>query len=95
MAAPSAVVYSDASASQDHLGAAAVILDHHKDIADSQQVSIGSKTHWSIHAAELIGIYYAIELATKRNLGNQGSTAPHHQKVTIICDSQSALKSSV
>ena len=92
VAVPNAVVYSDASASQDHLGAAAVILDHNEKVADFRQVSIGSKTHWSIHAAELIGIYYAIELITMRKPSNQHSTLPHHPKVTIVCDSQSALK---
>jgi len=86
------VVYSDASASQDHLGAAAVILDHNKEILDYRQVGIGPKTHWSIHAAELIGIYYAIELLTPRSVERQGSLPSQSRKMTIICDSQSAIK---
>jgi hypothetical protein len=52
----------DASAKQDLLGAAAVILDHNGQIANFQQVSIGPKTQWSIDVAELVGIYCAIEL---------------------------------
>jgi hypothetical protein len=89
---PSTVVYSDASASQDDLGAAAVILDHSRNIAESRQVSVGSKKHWSIHAAELIGIYYAIDLVKTRTLGDQYITATDKSKITIISDSQSALK---
>jgi hypothetical protein len=80
LAEPGAVVYSDASASQDHLGAAAVILNHIMEITDSRQVGIGMKTHWSIHAAELIGIYLAIELITDRKPRNQWITVPHYPK---------------
>jgi hypothetical protein len=35
---------------------------HDENIMDSKQSSIGPKTHWSIHMAELIGIYLALEL---------------------------------
>jgi ribonuclease HI len=89
---PRTVVYSDASASQDVLGAAAVILDHSGNIAESRQVSVGPRKHWSIHMAELIGIYYAIDLIKTRTLGDQCMTATDESKITIINDSQSALK---
>jgi hypothetical protein len=92
VASSGTVVYSDASATQDHVGAAAVILDHNTEVTDYRQVNIGPKTHWSIHAAELIGIYYAIELVIPRSSERQGSLASQSRKITIICDSQSAIK---
>ena len=86
------VVYSDASANQDQLGAAAVILDHAGKVVTSQQIGVGPKTHWSIHAAELIGIYYSIELARMHRHGRWCSSATNKPDITIISDSQSALK---
>jgi ribonuclease HI len=85
------VVYSDASAKQNHLGAAAVTLDDNKNIVESRQVDIGPRNHWPIHAAELIGIYYSIELTKTCSLGNQ-CAATNRPLVTIISDSQSVPK---
>jgi ribonuclease HI len=89
---PNTVVYSDASENQDHQGAAAVILDHNGNIMVSKQSSIGPKTHWSIHTAELIGIYLALELIKTHSPGGEEGTVLLPPKRTIICDSQSALK---
>jgi ribonuclease HI len=89
---PNTVIYSDASETQDHLGAAAVIIDRNGNITDSRQSSIGPKTHWSIHAAELIGIHLALELIKIRSSSEENGIVPLPSKITIICDSQSALK---
>jgi DNA repair protein RadC len=59
---PENVVYCDASERQERLGAAAVTLDHNQRILQSRQLYIGTKEHWSVHAAELIGIYQSLEL---------------------------------
>jgi len=56
-------IYSDASEKKGHLGAAAVTLDPQNKVQRSWHASIGTKTHWSIHLAELIAIYYATEMA--------------------------------
>lgn len=82
------VVYSDSSANQSHVGSAAVVLDHNKKIIDYRQVSVGPRTHWSVHAGELIGIYCAIELVISR----QGSQTSQSRNITILTDSQSAIK---
>jgi hypothetical protein len=84
--------FSDASENQDHLGAAAVILDHNGNIMDSKQSSIGPKTYWSIHTAKLIGIYLALELIKTHSPGGEEGTVLLPLKRIIICDSQSALK---
>lgn len=60
---PHRAIYSDASGHDNQLGAAAVALDHNQNIVASRKTAVGSMTHWSIHIAELIGIYYAISLA--------------------------------
>lgn len=47
---------------------------------------------WSIHAAELIGIFYAISMVLKvaRQLSNRFERS--HKTATILCDSKSALQ---
>jgi DNA repair protein RadC len=59
------VVVSDASGQNNQLGAAAVMLDHSQEVVESRQLPIGSMTHYSVYAAELIGIFYAISLVLK------------------------------
>jgi ribonuclease HI len=41
------------------------MLDHNQKVVESQQLSIESMAHWSVYAAELIGIFYAISLVLK------------------------------
>jgi DNA repair protein RadC len=55
-------VFSDTSGKSNCLGAAAVALDQDQKIIASRQVSIGSMEHWSVYAAELMAIFYAISL---------------------------------
>ncbi|CEJ62503.1 hypothetical protein PMG11_11000 [Penicillium brasilianum] len=59
------VVYSDASAREGHLGAAVVALDDNLQVVESQQVQVGPMGRWSVHVAELIGIFYAISTVFK------------------------------
>ena len=60
------VVYSDASGRQGHLGAAIVALDDNTEVTESQQIQVGPMDRWSVHAAELIGIFYAISSVYKQ-----------------------------
>jgi hypothetical protein len=74
------VVYSDASGRESHLG-----------VAEPQQVQVGPMDHWSIHVAELIGIFCAISVVFK--IAHQRSrTVDRRQIATILCDSRSSLQ---
>jgi ribonuclease HI len=85
------VVYSDASGREGHLGAAVVALDDNLEITESQQVQVGSMDRWSVHVAELIGIFYAISIVFKIAHQHLRSTV-EQQTATILCDSRSALQ---
>ncbi len=52
----------------------------------------GPAKHWSVHAAELISIYFAITIAeeAQRERNRHGRTQPH--TVTIVSDCKSALQ---
>jgi hypothetical protein len=87
---PEVVVYSDASGREGQLRAAIVTLNGDKEVLESRQVQVGLMDRWSVHVAELIGIFYAVDMVfmlvhqrTDREDGS-GSTA------TILCDSRSA-----
>lgn len=87
------VVFSDASGQNNQLGAATVILDHNKDVVESRQLSIGSMANWSVYAAELIGIFYAISLVLKIVSSRPRTpTTSQQEPATILCDSMSALQ---
>jgi ribonuclease HI len=93
LASPRAVIYSDASGKKGLLGAAAVTVDREQTVADSRQVSIGSMTNWSVHAAELIGIFYATSLVLKTaRLSLATASKPEDETATILCDNTSALQ---
>ncbi|KAK9847082.1 hypothetical protein MYU51_020481 [Penicillium brevicompactum] len=85
------VVNSDASGRQDHLGAAAVALDGNLEIIEGQQIQVGSTNRWSVHVAELIGIFYVIGIVFK--IAHQRlRLIDGQQSVTTLCDSRSALQ---
>ncbi|CAG8891920.1 unnamed protein product [Penicillium nalgiovense] len=86
------VVYSDASGREGHLGAAIVALNDNDEVTESQQVQVGSMERWSVHVAELIGIFYAVSTVFK--LAHQRTSVGNHIHVTatILCDSRSALQ---
>ncbi|KAJ9481485.1 hypothetical protein VN97_g11991 [Penicillium thymicola] len=86
------VVYSDASGREDHLGASVAALDDNLEVIESQQVQVGPMERWSVHVAELIGIFYAI--STEFKIGHQQPRTTHSgtTTATILCDSRSALQ---
>jgi ribonuclease HI len=84
-------VFSDASGQHNQLGAAAVALDQNQNIIQSRQISVGSMEHWSVYAAELMAIYYAISLVYLLVMKNQRTSA-QREPATILSDSMSALQ---
>ena len=86
------VVYSDASGRKGHLGAAIVTLDDDDEVMEAQQIQVGPMDRWSVHVAELIGIFYAISMVLK--VAHQRSAVGNgvHATATILCDSRSALQ---
>ncbi|GAA3296697.1 hypothetical protein GCM10020218_080510 [Dactylosporangium vinaceum] len=86
------VVYSDASGREGHLGSAIVTLNDGDEILESQQIQVGPMDRWSVHVAELIGIFNAVNLVFK--LAHQRPTVGkyRHTTATILCDSRSALQ---
>jgi ribonuclease HI len=85
-------IFSDASGQRNELGAEAVLLDQNHQILQARQISIGSMAHWSVYAAELMAIYYAIGLAFLTAMKNRDTPATGIQPVTNINDSMSALQ---
>ena len=94
-AAPGITVYSDASGQQDNLGAAAVALDKDNNIIRSRQICVGSMEYWSVYAAELMAIYYAISLVLQLAMTNNNPPITQHEPATILSDSRSTLQAIV
>ncbi|KAJ5483111.1 hypothetical protein N7530_002357 [Penicillium desertorum] len=59
------VVYSGASGREGHLGAAIVTFNENDEVTELQQVQVGPMDRWSVHVAELIGIFYAVNVVFK------------------------------
>ncbi|KAI3028789.1 hypothetical protein CBS147347_3630 [Aspergillus niger] len=85
-------VFSDASGKENQLGAAAVALDRNRQITGSRQISIGSMDHWSVYAAELMAIYYAIGLVFQLAQKVHATTTATQDPATILSDSMCALQ---
>ncbi len=85
-------IFSDASGQHNELGAAAVALGPNHQILQSRKISIGSMEHWSVYAAELMAIYYAIGLAFSIAMNSRNAWATERETVTILSDSMSALQ---
>jgi ribonuclease HI len=85
-------VFSDASGQHNQLGAAAVALDHNLDVIKSRKISIGSMEFWSVYAAELMAIYYAISLVYQLARMNQDIPTAQREPATILSDSMSVLQ---
>ncbi|GAA93218.1 reverse transcriptase [Aspergillus luchuensis IFO 4308] len=86
----SITVFSDASGKENQLGAAAVALDHNQQIMGSRQISIGSMEYWSVYAAELMTIYYAIGLVFQ--LAQKHATTTATQGPATILSDTAELK---
>jgi ribonuclease HI len=89
---PEAVIYTDASAKNSTLGAAAVMLDRHNDRQRTWRAGIGSAKHWSVHAAELIAIYHGVKMAQAEDTENPRGDPTCDRTFTIVSDSKSALQ---
>ncbi|KAF7183713.1 hypothetical protein CNMCM7691_004063 [Aspergillus felis] len=85
-------VFSDASGQQNHLGAAAVALNPGGDIIQSRRISVGSMEYWSLYAAELMAIYYAISLVYQISQKKQEAPGTSREPATILTDSISELQ---
>jgi ribonuclease HI len=86
MRKPETVIFTNATEKNKHFGAAAVILNQHNSVQSSRQTSIGAKTHWSIHLADLSAISSAIDMINNtQEITNNGA-------FTIVSDSRSALQ---
>ncbi len=86
------VVYTDASGQDGHLGAAVVALDDDQEIVEARQTQVGPTDRWSVHVAELIGIFYAISVVFKMSRQRSAQTGGRSTTATILCDSRSALQ---
>ncbi|KAK9847031.1 Endonuclease/exonuclease/phosphatase [Penicillium brevicompactum] len=85
------VAYSDASGRDSHLGAAVVAFNDNMEIVESQQIQVGPMDRWSVHVAELIGIFHAVNTVFK--MAHQRlRTEDRQTTATILCDSRSALQ---
>jgi ribonuclease HI len=85
-------VFSDASGQHNQLGAAVVALDQNLNVIKSRKISVGSMEFWSVYAAELMAIYYAISLVYQLARMNQDTPTTEHEPATILSDSMSALQ---
>ena len=56
------------------------------------QVQVRSMDRWSVHATELIGIFYAINIINKVTLQRRRLTGVRVRSTTILSDSMSALQ---
>jgi ribonuclease HI len=86
------VVYSDASGREGHLGASVVALDDDQRGIESQQIQVEPMDRWSVHVAELIGIFHAISTVLEIFHQSPGRTDCSPATATILCDSRSALQ---
>jgi ribonuclease HI len=70
-----------------------VALDKNQEITQYEQFQVGPMDRWSVHVAELIGIFYAIDMVFR--LAHQRSNDAYGRPIaaTILCDSKSALQS--
>lgn len=92
IANPSLVIFTDGSALEENLGAAAVMLNSSGSPTRIYQTGVGSTQNWTIHCTELIAIHDAIHLATQEQLHKHQSGNPQIYTFTILSDSQSALQ---
>jgi hypothetical protein len=87
------IVYSDASGRNGHLGAAAVGFNKNSlEATESLQIQVGPMDRWAVHAAELLGVLYAITLINKIAVQRRSETGTRAKTATILSDSMSALQ---
>jgi ribonuclease HI len=86
------VIYTDASAKDMNLGAAAVVGHQSIEQQRTRQIGIGPATKWTVHAAELIAISKATEVIEEDSVNETSESTEHGKIVTIVSDSQSAIQ---
>ena len=86
------ILYSDASGLEDYLGVAVVALDANLEVVGSEQIQVGPMDSWSVHVAELIGIFYAINMVFRLARQRSPNACRQQSTATILCDSKSALQ---
>lgn len=82
-----AVIYTDASEKHSKLGAGVVMVNRKGGPQRTWQIGIGPASDWTVHAAELIAIYHAVEAIFQERVNRR-----RDKNYTIISDSQSAIK---
>jgi hypothetical protein len=87
------IVYSDASGGEDHLGAAVVALDENQEAMDSVSIQVRPMDRWSVHVAELVGIFCAINMVFR--LAHQCSSDAHGGPMTATILNQEFWTESV
>jgi hypothetical protein len=92
MDVPEKVIYTDSSAKQSAVGAAALVLDRQHYMQRTWQAGIGLPKHWSVHAAELIVIYQWRWDGINRSLRETRKHFPQDRTFIIVGDSKSALQ---
>jgi hypothetical protein len=80
------IIYAAAMENKKQLGAGVVELNHRNEATRSQRTSIGNKSTWSNHLAQLIAISKAVE-AIETISNEENSIA-----FTIVSDSRTALQ---
>ena len=86
---PNTAIYTDASAKDGSLGAAVVMLDQNETVCMARPIVVGSCSKWTVPAAELIAIYYAIDLAIYEQ---KDARSPRPRTYTIFSDCRSGLQ---
>jgi hypothetical protein len=59
---PTNIIYTNTSIKDKYLGVAVVILDTNNSIYRARQIIIGPDWKWNVPSAELIAIYYIVDL---------------------------------
>jgi len=89
MSHPDTVMFTDASARNGLLGATMIMMDSRDNVCTVWPINVGPDWKWSIHAAELVAIYHAIELAMQVQ---RSSPSQQPTTYTVFSDSEKALQ---
>lgn len=68
-----------------------VALNENDEVIESQQVQVGPMERWSVHIAELISIFYAVNIVFKVAHKRSNTLNGFPVTTTILYNSRSAL----
>ena len=74
-----------------HLGATVIALDDLR-VIESWQIRVEPMNRWSVHVAELIGIFHSISSVLKVAHWHPQAVHPRATMMTILCNSKSVLE---